>query len=155
MFEWSKIFYLFSMLIAEAWAFPAIQTSNFVIPMPLTFQTVCNATIEVTSSGPIVYVPLLSNDQVTVTLYQVNMNTANGTMLTFGAYTLPQNSSSYPVVSLSTTQGYVSYRKASGAQYLTYNKTTLTGSPTFSNTSSLYRGFSLSNFGLYIYNEGV
>jgi hypothetical protein len=53
--------------------------------------------MEIGGSGIIVYIPLLNNDQITVTLYQVNMISADGALLNTGVYTLPQPSSNLAV----------------------------------------------------------
>jgi hypothetical protein len=102
MLNFPKIFLIFLLLAAATWAFPATQKSEFVIPKPLTFESVLPPTIDDTSSGRIVYIPLLNSDNVTITLYQVNMNTASGTLLNTGTYTLPQSSIN-PIVSLAGT----------------------------------------------------
>jgi hypothetical protein len=91
---------MFMFLITATRAFPATQKSIYQIPMPLLLPpTVFSPTIEVTSSGPIVYIPLLDVLQTTAKIYQVDMSTTNGVLLNSASYFLSLFSSS-PVVSL-------------------------------------------------------
>jgi hypothetical protein len=83
-------FLIFVHLTAVALAFPATQQSVYQIPINLQGCTVSNTTIEVSSSGQTVYIPILLSAGNKITLYQVNMTAASGTQIHTKNYNLPQ-----------------------------------------------------------------